>query len=65
MKAGVGSASRGLLAAADAIERVLRTVADWSGWLMVVLMVVICFDVLSRKLGFQIPGMGSTRLQEL
>jgi TRAP-type mannitol/chloroaromatic compound transport system permease small subunit len=65
VKAGVGSASRGLLAAAHAIERVLRTVADWSGWLMVVLMVVICFDVLSRKLGFQIPGMGSTRLQEL
>ena len=32
---------------------------------MVVLMVVICFDVLSRKLGFQIPGMGSAPLQEL
>lgn len=56
---------RSLLTAADAIERLLRTVADWSGWLMVVLMIVICFDVLSRKLGFQIPGMGSTRLQEL
>ena len=26
---------------------------------------VIIFDVLSRKFGFQIPGMGSTRLQEL
>lgn len=56
---------RYLLAAADAIERSLRAIADWSGWLMVVLMVVICFDVLSRKAGFQIPGMGSTRLQEL
>jgi TRAP-type mannitol/chloroaromatic compound transport system permease small subunit len=54
---------RSLLIAADAIERLLRFIADWSGWLMVVLMVVICFDVLSRKLGFQIPGMGSTRLQ--
>jgi TRAP-type mannitol/chloroaromatic compound transport system permease small subunit len=55
----------GLLAVAGVIERVLRAIADWTGWLMVVLMVVICFDVLSRKLGFQIPGMGSTRLQEL
>lgn len=54
-----------LLTLAAAIERVLRAIAEWSGWLMVVLMVVICFDVLSRKLGYQIPGMGSTRLQEL
>jgi TRAP-type mannitol/chloroaromatic compound transport system permease small subunit len=54
-----------LLAAANAIERVLKFIATWTGWLMVVLMVVICFDVLSRKMGFQIPGMGSTRLQEL
>jgi TRAP-type mannitol/chloroaromatic compound transport system permease small subunit len=54
-----------LLAIADGIERVLRTIAGWSGWLMVVLMIVICFDIISRKMGFQIPGMGSTRLQEL
>jgi TRAP-type mannitol/chloroaromatic compound transport system permease small subunit len=54
-----------LVAVADAIERTLRAVAEWTGWLMVVLMLVICFDVLSRKLGYQIPGMGSTRLQEL
>lgn len=54
-----------LLLIADAIERALHTIAEWTGWLMVVLMVVICFDVLSRKAGFQIPGMGSTRLQEL
>lgn len=54
-----------LLAIAEAIESVLRRIADWTGWLMVVLMVVICFDVISRKLGFQLPGMGSTRLQEL
>lgn len=32
---------------------------------MVVLMVVICFDIVTRKLGFQLPGLGSTRLQEL
>lgn len=56
---------RALLAIADGIDAVLQRIADWSGWLMIVLMVVICFDVVSRKLGFQIPGMGSTRLQEL
>jgi TRAP-type mannitol/chloroaromatic compound transport system permease small subunit len=36
-----------------------------SGWLFVVCTVVILFDVLTRKFGFQIPEMGSTRLQEL
>jgi hypothetical protein len=51
----------GLLAAADVIERVLRTVANRPGWLMV----VVCFDVLSRKLGFQIAGMGPARLHKL
>ncbi|MDP2377605.1 TRAP transporter small permease subunit [Reyranella sp.] len=56
---------RGLLAVADTIERMLCAIADWSGWLMVVLMIVICFDIISRKMGYQIPGMGSTRLQEL
>jgi TRAP-type mannitol/chloroaromatic compound transport system permease small subunit len=54
-----------LLVAADAIERLLARISSWTGWLMVVLMIVICFDVFSRKFGFQIPGMGSTRLQEL
>jgi len=56
---------RTLLTIADHIESVLRRIADLSGWLMVVLMAVICFDVVSRKLGYQIPGLGSTRLQEL
>ncbi len=54
-----------LLTAAGAIEAVVRRIAGWTSWLMIVLMVVICFDVVSRKMGFQIPGMGSTRLQEL
>ncbi len=54
-----------LLAASDAIDRVLVRIASWVGWLFVVCAVVICFDVLSRKFGYQIPGMGSTRLQEL
>jgi TRAP-type mannitol/chloroaromatic compound transport system permease small subunit len=54
-----------MLAASDAINRVLGRIAMAVGWLFVVCTVVICFDVLSRKFGYQIPGMGSTRLQEL
>ena len=54
-----------LLAAAAAIERTLYRVSMVAGWLFLVCTVVIVFDVLTRKFGFQIPGMGSTRLQEL
>ncbi|HUL93457.1 MAG TPA: TRAP transporter small permease subunit [Burkholderiales bacterium] len=54
-----------LLETSDAINRVLYRIAMAVGWLFVVCTVVICFDVLSRKFGYQIPGMGSTRLQEL
>jgi TRAP-type mannitol/chloroaromatic compound transport system permease small subunit len=54
-----------MLAASDAINRVLDRIAMAVGWLFVVCTVVIVFDVLSRKFGYQIPGMGSTRLQEL
>lgn len=54
-----------LLATSDAINRVLERIAMAVGWAFVACTVVICFDVLSRKFGYQIPGMGSTRLQEL
>lgn len=54
-----------LLAAAAAIERTLYRVSMAAGWLFIVCTVVIVFDVLTRKFGFQIPEMGSTRLQEL
>ncbi len=54
-----------LLRIAERIEALLRWIAEASGWLMVVLMVVICFDIITRKMGFQLPGLGSTRLQEL
>ena len=54
-----------LLAASDRINVVLDRVAMAVGWLFLVLTAVIVFDVLSRKWGFQLPGMGSTRLQEL
>lgn len=54
-----------LLTASDAINAVLDRIAMAVGWLFVVCAVVILFDVLSRNFGFQLPGMGSTRLQEL
>jgi TRAP-type mannitol/chloroaromatic compound transport system permease small subunit len=54
-----------LLSAAKTIERLLHAIAMASGWLFIVCTLVIVFDVLSRKAGFQLPGMGSTRLQEL
>jgi TRAP-type mannitol/chloroaromatic compound transport system permease small subunit len=54
-----------LFAASAAIERALHRLAMAAGWLFIVCTVVIVFDVLTRKFGFQIPGMGSTRLQEL
>lgn len=54
-----------LLAFVHAIDNVLAWIAEISGWLFVVLMGVICFDVVTRKVGFQVPGFGSSMLQEL
>lgn len=54
-----------MLKLSGAIDAVLYRVAMFVGWLFVACTVVIAFDVLSRKFGFQMPGMGSTRLQEL
>jgi len=54
-----------VLAISKAIERTLYAISMAAGWLFVVCTVVIVFDVITRKFGFQLPGMGSTRLQEL
>lgn len=54
-----------LLITSSAIARALYAVSMAAGWLFVACAVVIVFDVLTRKFGFQLPGMGSTRLQEL
>jgi TRAP-type mannitol/chloroaromatic compound transport system permease small subunit len=54
-----------LLSTSNAINAVLGRIAAAVGWLFLVAVAVIIFDVLSRKFGFQVPGMGSTRLQEL
>jgi TRAP-type mannitol/chloroaromatic compound transport system permease small subunit len=54
-----------LLAASKAIERTLYAISMTAGWLFIVCTIVIVFDVITRKFGFQLPQMGSTRLQEL
>ena len=54
-----------LLPASRAIEQLLYRLSMAAGWLFVVCTAVIAFDVVTRKFGFQMPGMGSTRLQEL
>jgi TRAP-type mannitol/chloroaromatic compound transport system permease small subunit len=56
---------RALLAASNVVNRLLERIADATGWLFLALAGVIFFDVITRKFGFQIPGFGSTMLQEL
>jgi TRAP-type mannitol/chloroaromatic compound transport system permease small subunit len=54
-----------LLRFADAIEHLLKRIADAGAWAFIACIVVITLDVVTRKFGFQFPGLGSTRLQEL
>lgn len=54
-----------MLRTSDAIDAVLYRISMFVGWLFIACTIVIAFDVLSRKAGYQLPGMGSTRLQEL
>lgn len=44
-----------LLAASNAIKNALERIPLWFGWLLMVLMLVTCFDVLCRKFGLPIP----------
>ncbi len=54
-----------LLALSGAIDLVLERIARIAGWLFFALVGVIVWDVITRKIGFQIPGFGSTPIQEL
>jgi TRAP-type mannitol/chloroaromatic compound transport system permease small subunit len=60
---------RGLLRISDTIDAVLGAIARLFAWLLPVLVLVIIFDVITRKFGFQLNlfglDLGSTRLQEL
>lgn len=54
-----------LLAMSSAIDLVLERIARAVGWLFFALVAVIVWDVITRKVGFQLPGFGSTPIQEL
>lgn len=58
-----------LLALSNAINTVLRVIARIGSWFFLACIVTICFDVITRKFGFQLNlfglDLGSTRLQEL
>jgi len=54
-----------MLNVSDRIDGVLDRVSNAVGWLFVLTTIVIAFDVITRKAGYQMPGLGSTRLQEL
>lgn len=54
-----------LLDTSDAIDRALARIASLSGWLFFLLIGVICWDIVTRKIGYQLPGFGSTPIQEL
>jgi TRAP-type mannitol/chloroaromatic compound transport system permease small subunit len=51
-----------LLKLAEGSRRLLEVIAQASGWLLVVMAAVTCFDVLTRKIGLSLPF---TKLQEL
>jgi TRAP-type mannitol/chloroaromatic compound transport system permease small subunit len=51
-----------LLKMSEGARRLLETIARVSGWLLVVMAAVTCFDVLARKTGLPAP---LTKLQEL
>jgi TRAP-type mannitol/chloroaromatic compound transport system permease small subunit len=46
-------------------DRVQGAIARGAAWLMLVLVFVITFDVVTRKFNLSIPGIGSTKLQDL
>ncbi len=51
-----------LLKLSESLRRWLEVIALWSGWLLVIMAAVTCFDVLARKTGIPAP---LTKLQEL
>lgn len=60
-----GMPMQGLVSASDRIDAVVERIGKVAAWLFLADMIVICFDVVTRKFSIQIPGFGSTRLQEL
>jgi TRAP-type mannitol/chloroaromatic compound transport system permease small subunit len=51
-----------LLRISDSMRQLLESIARWSGWLLLIMAAVTCFDILARKTGIPAP---LTKLQEL
>jgi TRAP-type mannitol/chloroaromatic compound transport system permease small subunit len=60
---------RALLKVSEGIDALLGAIARFFAWGLLLLVIVIMFDVVTRKVGFQLEifglDLGSTRLQEL
>lgn len=60
---------RALLTLSNGLNAILRTIAHVGVWFFIACIVTICFDVITRRFGFQLNifgiDLGSTRLQEL
>jgi TRAP-type mannitol/chloroaromatic compound transport system permease small subunit len=54
-----------LLRFSNTVEAALGFIARLFSWAFIACITVITFDVITRKFGFQLPMLGSTRLQEL
>lgn len=54
-----------LLSFSKWVDAILKRIAELFGWLFLVLVAVICIDIVTRKVGYQIPGFGSTPIQEM
>lgn len=54
-----------LLAFSNGVDGFLYRLTRVTGWLFLVAVAIICFDVFTRKFGYQAPYFTSTRLQEL
>lgn len=50
---------------ADVLDRLILSIGRFAGLFFLLNTAVILIDVLTRRAGYQIPGLGSTRLQEL
>src|SRR5690625_4747761 len=50
---------------ANALDRFILRIGQFAGFFFLLNTIIILVDVLTRRAGYQIPGLGSTRLQEL
>jgi len=60
---------RALLTLSNSLNVILKAIAQLGVWFFLICIVTICFDVVTRRFGFQLAignlDLGSTRLQEL